>query len=172
MHCLLEPLLRIISHCIFIAEFEAISEDINQKFCSDAQDSPKKAHQIAETTRKLQIYGSFTFEQPNAVRTRKPIRIGEILHRKICRFKQSRSLFDSLMNAIYSQIAIKERIADSEPYKARGETKSTNESETQLSAPTSQFKQSPKRLAQKGQGKQRICPITEQAFHITKIASD
>lgn len=45
---------------------------------------------------------------------------------------------------------------------------STNESETQLSAPTSLFEQSPKRLAQKGQGKQRICPITEQAFHIAR----
>lgn len=59
MHCQLERPLRIISHHIFIAEFEAISEDINQKFGSDAQDSPKKAHRLAKATRKLQICGLF-----------------------------------------------------------------------------------------------------------------
>lgn len=82
MHCQLERPLRIISHHIFIAEFEAISEDINQKFGSDAQDSPKKAHRLAKATRKLQICGLFTLEQPSAVKTESPSELARFFTEK------------------------------------------------------------------------------------------
>ena len=49
----------IISHCIFIAEFEAISEDINQKFDSDAQDSQKKSPSISQSHKKTADLWSF-----------------------------------------------------------------------------------------------------------------
>ena len=43
---------------------------------------------------------------------------------------------------------------------------SRKESETQLSAPTSPIEPISEENSPNGQGKQRICPITEQAFHI------
>lgn len=49
----------IISHRIFIAEFEAISEDINQKLGSDAQDSQKKSPPISQSHKKTADLWSF-----------------------------------------------------------------------------------------------------------------
>lgn len=125
------------------------------------QESPP----IAKPQESHRFMVFFAFEQPNAVKGTKSIQIGEISQEKSVDFKQSRSLTGSLMNGYHSHSpsrnesrnpSLKDSWRNDVPKRVRTTTLCTDKPH---------LSQSPKRIAQMGQGKQRICPLQTSIPH-------